>query len=57
MRKYGEIDEVSFRYQGYNIYNLDHEYTLSKNGCTKIVYVGTMKALKEEIREFITKGS
>lgn len=53
MRKYGDIGNVHFSNQGWNIYNLAFEYKLSYNGYTNFIYVTTMKELKEEIAKKI----
>lgn len=56
MRKYGEIGNVYFISQGYNIYNLATEYKLTYDGETVFVYMNNMTELKKEITNLITEG-
>ena len=57
MRKYGQIQDVDFRHQGYDIYNLAQKYKLISYHGTKFVYVNSMAELKEEIAIFNEEGN
>lgn len=54
MRNHGNIADVQFIRQGYDIYNLAIKYKLSHNGYQVYVYVNNMTELREEITKFIT---
>jgi hypothetical protein len=54
VRKWGEIDGVTFRRQGWCIYNLAIEYKLNWYNGSATVYVNNFKELKEEIQKAIT---
>ncbi len=56
MRNYGEIKDVIFIHQGWNIYNLAFEYKLSYDGEVFFVYVTSMAELKKEIANLIKEG-
>ncbi len=56
MRNYGEIKDVIFIRQGWNIYNLAFEYKLSYDGEVFLVYVTSMAELKKEIANLIKEG-
>jgi hypothetical protein len=52
MRKYGEIVEVSFRSQGFSIYDLSNEYKIWDGCSSKLVCANSMAELKSEITKF-----
>ena len=51
MRTYGEIGDVIYRCQGYDIYNHAMKYKLSIDGEIKYAYANTMAELREEIKK------
>lgn len=53
MRKYGEINGVSFSDQGFSIYNLAYEYKLRSVDGSVLVYANSMAELRAEISKFI----
>ena len=52
MRTYGEIDNVYFRRQGFDIYSMAIKYKLMGYDTNIFVSVNSMKELKEEITKF-----
>lgn len=52
LRRYGEIDNVYFRKQGWDIYSMATKYKLMGDDSNKFVSVNSMKELKEEIAKF-----
>lgn len=52
LRRYGEIDGVYFRKQGWDIYSMATKYKLMGDDQNKFVSVNSMKELKEEIAKF-----
>lgn len=52
MRSYGEINDVLFSRQGFDVYNLAYKYSLSYYNHVKTVFVNNMKELKQEISTF-----
>jgi hypothetical protein len=57
MRTYGEIDNVFFRRQGFDIYSHGIKYKLIGYDGNKFVSVNSMKELKEEIDKFNTESN
>lgn len=52
LRRYGEIEGVYFRKQGWCIYSMATKYKLMGDDGNKFVSVNTMKELKDEIAKF-----
>jgi len=52
LRSYGEIDNVQFVRQGFDIYTNGIKYRLLGYNVSKYVSINTMKELKQEISNF-----
>ena len=52
LRTYGEIDNVQFVRQGFDIYTNGIKYRLLGYNVSKYVSINTMKELKQEISNF-----
>lgn len=56
MKRYGQIDNVYYRLNGWNISSLAYSYNLIKDGELNQVYVNNMRELKAEIAKFSDQG-
>jgi hypothetical protein len=57
IKRYGEINDVIFRNQGYCPYNMATKYKLSYEGEVYFVYVDSYKELKEKIMQLTGGGN
>lgn len=49
MKRHGQISNIMFSRQGWDIYNMAIKYKIWGNGESKLVFVNSMMELKEEI--------